>query len=231
MTDEMKRTQVMLAKHHRNGEQFARLMKETFTSRYDEAFWLSWEEWVAPALSTPPVVLDLGTGPGLFLKTLAKAYPGVRAIGVECAPYMLNAIGELPAGCDVVTADLHDPTLPIDSGSVDVVVASGVLHEMNQPVRALQEAYRCLRPGGRIMIVDWVRGQLERYLRDAEVTAQIFDRKTTVEELNDVFLHFTQHNRFSREDLAYILSRCGFEVLSSAPMRNGRFGRLVAIKY
>ncbi|MCW8918811.1 MAG: class I SAM-dependent methyltransferase [Gammaproteobacteria bacterium] len=230
MTERLQQTQAMLARHHRDGERFAAQMKETFADRVNELFWAEWDRWITPVYSAAPVVVDLGTGPGLFLQALAGRTPGIRAIGVECAPYMLQAAVELPAGCEILSEDLHDPHLPLADGAVDAVNASVVLHEMHQPLRALQEVHRCLKPGGRFYIHDWVRAPLEVYIRAQTEEARVFDGATPVDELEDLFIHFVEHNRFSRDDLVYLLNMSGFAVLHSALSKEGRFARIVAEK-
>lgn len=228
MSEKLQQTKDMLARHHRDGTAFAQMMKDTFDDRFNDAFWAMWTEDMEPALGEAPVILDLGTGPGLFLQALAKRYPGVRAIGVECADYMLAAAEGLPDNCEVLCTDLHDPQLPLAAGSVDAVVASVVLHELNQPVRALQEMARCLKPGGRFYILDWVRAPLAQYLAASEL--DVFAQQTSAEQLEDLFVHFIEHNRFSREDLEYLLTHTGFRVLSSEPLKAGRQARLIAEK-
>ncbi len=222
MPEKITQTREMLANHHRDGEAFAELMKETFHGRFDEAFWQLWQQWMGPAMENSSLVLDLGTGPGMFLIEVAKRYPGTRAVGVECAEYMLNAAQDL----EVIEADLHDPHLPLADGEVDCVMAAVVLHEMHQPVRTLQEMYRCLKPGGRICILDWVRAPLKQYL-ESEGKA-VFDPAMPLAELEDTFIHFIEHNRFSAEDLVYMLEQCGFKVLHQEMLRNGQYTRLVA---
>ncbi|SCZ52564.1 class I SAM-dependent methyltransferase [Thiohalomonas denitrificans] len=228
MSERMKETREMLARHHRDGERFAQMMKESFERRFDEAFWADWEQWVVPAYSERPVILDLGAGPGMFVKAAAERYPAARVVGVECAPYMLDAAETLPDNGELLCQDLHDPHFPLEEASVDAAVASVVLHEMNQPVRALQELTRCLRPGGRLLILDWVRAPLEVYVRNQTDEGRLFDPETPVDELEDLFVHFVEHNRFSREDLYYLLHRTGFAVIDSTVTREGRYGRLIA---
>lgn len=230
MTQRIEKTQAMLEKHHRDGPRFAQMMKEGFERRFDEAFWAHWEAWAVPAYSESPTVLDLGSGPGMFLQALAQRYPGIRAVGVECAPYMLEAQVELPTDCEILEEDLHDPHLPLDEGSVDVVMASVVLHEMNQPVRTLQEMWRCLKPGGRFYILDWVRAPLDVYIRNQTEEARVFDAGTPEQELEDLFVHFIEHNRFSRDDLTYLLNKTGFAVIDTALFKDGRYARIMAEK-
>ena len=230
VSERLQQTQAMLAKHHRDGERFAEMMKQTFADRFNEVFWAEWDQWITPVYSDAPVVVDLGTGPGLFLNALAERTPGIRAIGVECAPYMLQAVGELSAGCEIISEDLHDPKLPLADNSVDAFNASVVLHEMSQPLRTLREVHRCLKPGGRFYIHDWVRAPLEVYIRAQTEEARVFDGATPVDELEDLFIHFIEHNRFSREDLIYMLNMSGFAVLHSEISKEGRFARIVAEK-
>ncbi|PKM44912.1 MAG: class I SAM-dependent methyltransferase [Gammaproteobacteria bacterium HGW-Gammaproteobacteria-1] len=230
MSDRRQQTEEMLAKHHRDGERFAQMMKESFDSRFDELFWNAWRQWVEPAYSASPVVLDLGAGPGMFVKALAARYPGIRAIGVEVAPYMLQAVGDLPVGCEIIAEDLHDPKLPLADAAVDAVMCSVVLHEMDQPLRALQEISRVMRPGGRFYIADWVRAPLEVYVRNQTDEAKLFGADITTAELEDFFIHFAEHNRYSREDLIYLLNHTGFAVIHSEIAKEGRYARIVAEK-
>lgn len=228
MSDRKQQTREMLARHHRDGERMAQMMKESFESRFDELFWSSWQKWIEPVYSDTPLVIDLGAGPGLFVHALARRYPGIRAIGVEVAPYMLAAAEALPAGCEIIEEDLHDPHLPLADGAVDAAMASIVLHELEQPLRLLQEVRRVMRPGGRFYITDWVRAPLEVYVRQQSDEATVFGADITTAELEDFFVHFSEHNRFTREDLIYLLNHSGFAVLHSEIAKEGRFARLVA---
>lgn len=228
MSNSIAKTQAMLAKHHRDGDSFAQLMKETFEGRFGDGFWGMWQEKIAPYCHDSPLVLDLGTGPGMFLRALIERYPHAKAVGVECAPYMLAAAESLPDNAEIITADLHDPHLPLDDNSVDVAVASVVLHEMHQPVRTLMEVQRCLKPGGIFYILDWVRAPLQQYLQSSDI--QPFDQQTSVEALEDLFVHFIEHNRFSLEDLVFMLRNTGFELIETTPLLDGRQARLLAKK-
>lgn len=226
----LKNTQEMLAKHHRDGEAFAQIMKDTYANRFNDEFWAVWAEKIEPVLPENPTVMDLGTGPGMFLKALMERYPEGRAIGVECADYMIDAVEDLPKNAEIQTADLHNPHLSLKDGSVDAAVASVVIHEMNQPVRALQEVFRCLKPGGRFYILDWVRVPLQQYL-DAEMgEISVFDQAAPVENIDDLFIHFIEHNRFTADDLEFMLLQTGFKVIEKTLLKDNRHARLIAEK-
>jgi len=224
------KTEASLAKHHRDTERFVQSITESFARRFDDVFWHAWQEWMEPAYSTQPVVVDLGAGTGQFIKTLVERHPGMRAIGVEVAPYMLAAVQDLPAGCEMVAEDLHEPRLSLEDGSVDVVMCSIVIHEMDQPLRLLQEISRVMRRGGRFYVADWVRAPLEVYVRQQTDESSLFGGEISTDELDEFFIHFMEHNRFSREDLIYLLNKTGFAVIHSELVKEGRYTRIVAEK-
>lgn len=222
-------TQEMLAKHHRGGEAFVQLMKQTFAGRFNDDFWALWESNIAPVLPERPKMIDLGTGPGTFLKVITERYPSAKAYGVECAQYMLDAVEEIEGDSEMIVADLRDPHLPIEDGMIDVAVASVVIHEMHQPIKCFREMARLLKPGGMFYILDWVRAPLEQYLQNnSDVDA--FDSASSAEALDDVFVHFIEHNRFTVDDLIFMLGQCEFEIVVKQMINDNQMARLIARK-
>ncbi len=111
-------------------------------------------------------LLDLGTGTGRVLELFADQVD--YAIGIDSSQEMLGyARAKLEkAGlnhCQVRHGDLFH--LPYDSDSKDVITIHQVLHFLNDPLAALQEAARVLKPGGRLVVVDFAPHELE-FLRD-----------------------------------------------------------------
>jgi ubiquinone/menaquinone biosynthesis C-methylase UbiE len=100
------------------------------------------------------VLLDAGTGTGAVLRALAARPVRPRtAIGVDASPRMLERVPPLPAGWRVQRADLRE--LPAEDRSVDVAIASYVLHVLEPGARraALAELRRVLRPRARLVTV------------------------------------------------------------------------------
>ena len=85
-----------------------------------------------------------------------------RVIGVDASAAMLAAAEELvPDHVDLRQGTLE--ALPIGDGEVDVVLLVLVLHHVPDPARALAEAARILRPGGRLVVVDMQPHDREDY--------------------------------------------------------------------
>lgn len=107
-------------------------------------------------------LLDIGTGTGRLLEILAPRVK--RGLGVDTSRDMLSvARSNLErAGikhCQVRQADMY--ALPLGSGSVDAAVIHQVLHFADEPQKAIQEAARVLKPGARLVIVDFAPHDLE----------------------------------------------------------------------
>ena len=221
----------LLVKHHRNGDEFARLMQETADKRFDDGFWSLWEQWIEPVLKEHPKIADLGCGPGVLLKKLRARYPTAMLTGVEYAPYMLKALDN--SENKVVIHDLHQTDLSIPDNSQDVMTFIHSLHELIYPTRALQSAHRCLKKGGRCLIIDWVRMPLKDYLAGSAhmyTEEDIFSDKITHTELHDVFHHFTEHNRYSVEDIDWLLEKVGFTTLEKTEYHSKQFALWVVEK-
>ncbi|MEV4345924.1 class I SAM-dependent methyltransferase [Actinoplanes sp. NPDC049596] len=111
-------------------------------------------------------ILDLGCGRGALLISAALRVPGGRAVGVDL--WRADQSGNGPeatmrnataAGvADRVTLETADITaLPFPDASFDVVVSNVVVHNLTAAAdrdKAIDEAVRVLRPGGRLLIAD-----------------------------------------------------------------------------
>ncbi len=112
---------------------------------------------VAPGLR----VADIGTGTGILALELAAL--GLDVIGIDRSEAMLEAArakwadrepAEASGRIEFRAGDAHE--LPLETGSVDAAFAHMVLHSLERPEQAVAEMARVVRPGGRVVIVDFL---------------------------------------------------------------------------
>ena len=113
-------------------------------------------------LMPPMVIADLGAGEGASALLLAQR--ARKVIAVDSSAKMIDVGREqaLRHGVKNVEYRLGDmEEVPIGNGEVDLVFFSQSLHHALHPERAIQEAWRILAPGGRIVILDLARHRFE----------------------------------------------------------------------
>jgi ArsR family transcriptional regulator len=101
-------------------------------------------------------LLDIGTGTGRMLEVFGPRVE--RALGLDLSREMLAvARANLERAdlrhCVVRLGDMYQ--LPLPAASIDLITIHLVLHYAEQPARVIAEAARVLRPGGRLIVVDF----------------------------------------------------------------------------
>ncbi|MBB5752986.1 ArsR/SmtB family transcription factor [Prosthecomicrobium pneumaticum] len=110
--------------------------------------------------------LDIGTGTGRVLELFADLYG--RGVGIDASTAMLAVARSNLAEAGIGHAQVRHGdilALPLPRDGFDIVAIHQVLHYLDDPARALREAARVLRPGGRLLVVDFAPHTLE-FLRD-----------------------------------------------------------------
>jgi arsenite methyltransferase len=106
-------------------------------------------------------VLDLGSGAGFdALRAAAAVGPSGRVIGVDMTPAMVARARQSAARLGVANVEFREgviEALPLPDESIDVVLSNCVLNLTADVSRALREAARVLRPGGRLHVSDTFR--------------------------------------------------------------------------
>ena len=161
-------------------------------------------------------VLDVGCGTGeVTLPAKTRAKDG-KVYGIDPAPEMI-AVAQKKAAHKKLEIDFRVgviESLPFPDATIDVVTSSLMMHHLSEALKArgLAEIYRVLKPGGRLLIADFMR--------------------PTGSLLNHLFIAFTRHQGLKSgiEDLQRLLKAAGFNQITQSDEAVLLIGFVRAIK-
>ena len=135
------------------------------------------------------IVADLGAGEGTLAQLLAQR--ASKVIAVDLSPKMVEFGQQLAASnglpnLEYRLGDIEDP--PIENQTLDLAILSQALHHAEHPQRALDAAFRILKPGGRLIVLDLMQHNFEQARE----------------------LYADRWLGFSESDLAAMLEKAGF---------------------
>ena len=122
------------------------------------------ERAIEQAMADQPLgtLVDIGTGTGRMIELLGPT--AAQALGVDRSSEMLRLARVKLDKAGIADASLRQAdmyALPLDAGSADSVIIHQVLHYAQAPAAAIAEAARVLRPGGRLLVVDFAAHERE----------------------------------------------------------------------
>ncbi len=105
------------------------------------------------------IILDVAVGTSETALAISRRHPGISIVGVDFSPAMLE-VGKRKINSRYPDAPVRltagdGRQLPIRNGSVDAVTISFGIRNMEERETVLREFYRVLKPGGRLLIMEF----------------------------------------------------------------------------
>ena len=112
----------------------------------------------ALAITDGMIIADVGAGSGYFTLRIAKRVPRGRVIATDIQPEMLAMIRERAQAAglaNVETRLVKADDAGLDAHSIDLAILVDVYHELADPAAVVGGIRRALRPGGRLVLVEY----------------------------------------------------------------------------
>ncbi len=160
-------------------------------------------------------LLDIGCGTGVLLAAIEERYPEAILSGIDLTHEMLE-IADKRLSKKVYLEQSPAEKLPFEDERFDLIVSCNMFHYIRGPMKAIKEMERVLKPGGRVLIIDWCNDYL---------ICQLFD----------IFLRFFNKSHFKtykKNECHKLLSSSMFEDIKIDCYKiNWFWGMMIATAY
>jgi ubiquinone/menaquinone biosynthesis C-methylase UbiE len=147
--------------------------------------------WDKTALANPKVLIDIGAGTGFFALLFSKKIKTGMVYACDVSETMLAWMNDnlpLESKGIVIPIKMEESSVPLPDDSADLVYMINLHHELEEPLKILEESRRLLKNGGKLMIIDWKKEETPEgpplEIRVAEVTIESQMRKSGFSNIN-----------------------------------------------
>jgi ubiquinone/menaquinone biosynthesis C-methylase UbiE len=164
---------------------------------------------VAGQIAPGSDVLEVAPGPGYFAIELAKL-GNYRIAGIDISHTFVQIAQRNAAQAGVVVAFRHGDAanMPFGSEAFDFLLCRAAFKNFTQPVRALQEMYRVLKPGGRALIIDLRKDAPRESINQAVDEMRLGRLNTLITRLTFRFMLLKR--AYTRNDFEEFLAQTSF---------------------
>jgi ubiquinone/menaquinone biosynthesis C-methylase UbiE len=114
------------------------------------------------SMKRPEVLVDLGAGTAFFSIAFLQQFNPLKIYACDMSEVMIDWITEnvSPSHPKIIPVKNEESSVPLKDGIADLLFMITLHHELDDPSLMLKEAYRILKPGGEIFIVDWKKVEM-----------------------------------------------------------------------
>jgi len=138
--------------------------------------------WEKTLLVNPKVLIDIGAGTGFFALLFGKKIKRGKVYACDISEKMLvwmDANLPMESKGIVIPIKMEESAVPLPDDSADLVYMINLHHELEEPLKILDESRRLLKKNGKLMIIDWKKEEtpegppLEIRVTEATIESQM----------------------------------------------------------
>jgi len=155
--------------------------------------------WAKLSNQQPQTLVEIGAGTAFFCIAFLQRFKPKSLYAVDLSTTMVDWMQQnvAPRYPQIIPLKSQESQVPLGDGCADLVFMINLHHELEKPEDSLSEAYRLVKPGGEIFIVDWKKKDMAQGPPEAirctpedvqaELLAAGFEQVSTY---NDLAKHF-----------------------------------------
>ena len=116
--------------------------------------------WEKAGLGEPEILVDIGAGTGFFALLFGRKLDKGKVYACDMSGKMIEWMEQnMPEESRGVVIPVRsgESSVPLPDGIADAVYMINLHHELEDPVALLQESFRLLKKGGKVLVIDWKR--------------------------------------------------------------------------
>ncbi len=127
-------------------------------------------------------LIDIGAGTGFFSRAFSDFMSDGVVFAADISPVMIDWMNEyiVDSSPGIKPILMDESTIPLEDSVADLVLMVNLHHELDLPETTLGEAYRLLKPEGKICIIDWKKEEMP-YGPSLEIRCAVDDVKAQLE--------------------------------------------------
>ncbi|MBW2064423.1 MAG: class I SAM-dependent methyltransferase [Deltaproteobacteria bacterium] len=161
------------------------------------------------------MILDLGTGPGYLPIQIAKRSEAISICGIDLSKSLIEMaqLNALKEGLDRrVRFEIGSASnLPFESETYDMVISTGMLHMVKDPVKVLKESYRVLKQGSEAWFYD--PAQISSRADPGKWKESFNLKERIIYALFPLYQRINPPHYYTRKEIEEIISSTPFHVI------------------